>query len=430
MGQEFHRFRGASLNEAYHRMREKLGSDAIVLRTAQVREEGLLGFFGKKVIEVTAAAAPKSKRAAVQPVQTVARTYAETAKSTRLASDENVAESVAYFQKIVSDAQQRVAQRRAQPAQAKTSPVVPFKRAKEQAAPIDPLHREVRELRELVQVLVAETPGTVVPTECAPHYKRLLDIGVSRKIAAGLLSAVVRTCDAELLRDPRVFQQRLDIEIRKTVHVTGGIGLSAGTCKRVALAGATGVGKTTNLAKLAATYAVTNRARVALITADTYRVAAPEQLRVYANIIGIPLYVANDAAEMKKALDATRDCDLVLIDTAGGSQFNKGQLRDLREILTAADPHETILVLGASTPLEDARCIVENFSIVKPTALYFTKLDETRRFGHFYSLAIECGLPLSYFSTGQNVPDDLLLAQPATVAQLLSGGAAANLAGK
>ena len=91
---------------------------------------------------------------------------------------------------------------------------------------------------------------------------------------------------------------------------------------------------------------------------------------------------------------------------------------------------QSAALFGASTPLEDARCIVENFSIVKPTALYFTKLDETRRFGHFYSLALECGLPLSYFSTGQNVPDDLLLAQPATVAQLLSGGAAANLAGK
>ena len=299
--------------------------------------------------------------------------------------------------------------------------MLPFKRAKEKTAPIDPLHREVRELRELVQVLVAEAPGAAVPRECAPHYKRLIDLGVSRKIAAGLLSAVVRTCDAEL---------RLDIEIRKTARVTGGIGLSAGACKRVALSGATGVGKTTNLAKLAATYAVTHRARVALITADTYRVAAPEQLRVYANIIGIPLYVANDAAEMKKALDTTRDCDLVLIDTAGGSQFNKGQLRDLREILAAADPHETILVLGASTPLEDARCIVENFSIVKPTALFFTKLDETRRFGHFYSLAMECGLPLSYFSTGQNVPDDLLLAQPATVAHLLAGGVAANHTGK
>ncbi|NUM56941.1 MAG: flagellar biosynthesis protein FlhF [Candidatus Hydrogenedentes bacterium] len=428
MAQEFHRFRGTSLNEAYHRMREKLGDDAIVLRTTQVRGEGLLGFFGKKAIEVTASAAP---RPATQPAPAAARQYAETARTMRVASDENVANSVAYFQKIVSDAQQRVAQRRAQAApKVESSAVVPFKRTLPQAAPGDSLHKELRELRELVQVLVAETPGAAVPMECAPHYKRLLDVGVTRKIAAGLMSAVVRECDVDLLRDPRVFQQRLDIEMRKTVRVTGGIGLTAGTCKRIALAGATGVGKTTNLAKLAATYAVTHRARVGLITADTYRVAAPEQLRVYANIIGIPLYVANDAREMQRALDSTRDCDLVLIDTAGGSQFNKGQLRELRDMLAAANPHETILVLGASTPFEDARCIVENFSLVKPTALFFTKLDETRRYGHFYSLALESGLPLSYFSTGQNVPDDLVLAQPGVVAQLLSGGAATNPAGK
>lgn len=411
-------------------MREKLGSDAVVLRTTQVRGEGLLGLLGRRVIEVTASA-PPNPRPIPQPAPAAARAYSETARSTRVAADETVAHSVAYFQKIVNEAQQRVAQRRAPaPPASAQNPVLPFKRPKEQSAPNDALHHEIRELRELVQVLVAETPGTAVPTECAPHYKRLLDIGVTRKIAASLMSAVVRESDVELLRDPRVFQQRLDMEIRKTVRVTGGIGLSAGACKRVALVGATGVGKTTNLAKLAATFAVTHRARVALVTADTYRVAAPEQLRVYANIIGVPLFVANDANDMRRALHATRDCDLVLIDTAGGSQFNKRQLRELRETLGAADPHETILVLGASTPLEDARCIVENFSLVKPTALFFTKLDETRRYGHFFSLALESGLPLSYFSTGQNVPDDLVLAQPGVVAQLLSGGAATNPAGK
>ena len=431
MGQEFHRFRGASLNEAYHRMREKLGSDAVVLRTTQVREQGLLGFLGKKVIEVTAAVAPAASRPKAQPAPAAARAYSETAHTTRVGSDETVADSVAYFQKIVSDAQRRVAERREQTvAQTATGPVVPFKRQKAQTPVSDPLHRELRELRELVQVLVAESPGAAVPTECAPHYTRLLDLGVSRKTAAALISAVVGSNDIDLIRDPQFFQQRLDIEIRKTVRVTGGIGLSAGTCKRVALAGATGVGKTTNLAKLAATFAITHRARVALITADTYRVAAPEQLRVYANIIGVPLYVANEPDEMKRALAATQDCDLVLIDTAGGSQFNKGQLRELRETLAAAEPHETILVLGASTPIDDARCIVENFSLVKPASLFFTKLDETRRFGQFYSLALETGLPLSYLSTGQNVPDDLVLAQPGVVAQLLSGGAATDPSGK
>ncbi|HRK34055.1 MAG TPA: flagellar biosynthesis protein FlhF [Candidatus Hydrogenedentes bacterium] len=431
MGQEFHRFRGASLDEAYQRMRQQLGSDAVVLRTTQVREAGLFGFLGKKVIEVTAS---KQAQRAAQAAAPAMRAYTDVTRQTRIGSDEAVQDSVAYFQKLVSDAQKRLAERRGQdpatPATPATpAPVVPFRRPKDEAVAGDALHREIRELRELVEVLVAEAPGSAMPLECAPHYKRLIENGVSRKAAAGLLAAVVRESDLDVIRDPRVFEQRLVMEMRKSVRVTGGIGLSAGTCKRIALVGATGVGKTTNLAKLAAKYAVTHRARVALITADTYRVAAPEQLRVYANIIGIPLRVVHDAAEMTKAIEATRDFDLVLIDTAGGSQFNKGQLRELREMMTAAQPDETILVLSAGTALEDARCIVENFALLKPSALFFTKLDETRRHGNIFTLSTESGLPLSYLSTGQNVPDDLALAQPEYVAQLVLG-AASNLAGK
>src|SRR5690242_7337148 len=101
MAQEFHRFRGASLNEAYHRMREKLGNDAVVLNTTQVREQGLLGLFGKKVVEVTASAPPTPIRPKMQPAPTGVRAYAEAAQSSRLASEENVADSVAYFQKLV-----------------------------------------------------------------------------------------------------------------------------------------------------------------------------------------------------------------------------------------------------------------------------------------------------------------------------------------
>lgn len=424
MSREFHRFRGASLDEAYTLMRRALGNDAVVLRTTQVRDGGLLGFFGRKLIEVTASKDTAPRPAArPQPAAAVARAYTES----RVASDETVADSVQYFQKLVAEAQQRIAARKAKDsAGPQPGPVVPFPKTKDAPTASDALHREVRELRELVEVLVAETPGAALPPEFAPYYKRLIDAGVPRKLAAGLLSATVRGADPALLREARVFSQRLSLELRKTVRVTGGISLSAGVCKRVALVGATGVGKTTNLAKLAAKYVVNHRARVALITADTYRVGAPEQLRVYANIIGVPLHVVNDAADMRKAVEATRQCDLVLVDTAGGSQFNKGQLRELRDTLAAAAPHETMLVVGAGTPTDDARCIVDNFSLLKPTALFLTKLDETRRYGAMYALATESGLPLSYFSTGQNVPDDLVLAQPEVVAQLVLGGADSN----
>jgi flagellar biosynthesis protein FlhF len=230
---------------------------------------------------------------------------------------------------------------------------------------------------------------------------------------------VARNGDLGILADPRVFRERLTLEIRRLAPVTGGIALRPGRRRVVALCGATGVGKTTNIAKLAAHFSVRERARVALLTTDTYRIAAPEQLRVYANIIGVPLVVAEDAEQAREALRGFNDQDLVLVDTAGGSQFNLEQIKELKTTLHALRPDETILVLGANTQLEDLRNVVSNFKCVGPTSLFFTKLDETRQYGGLFSLLMEAGLPLSYLSVGQVVPDDLRVATPQLVANLV-----------
>ena len=437
MAQEFHRFKAKSLDEAYNLMREQLGEDAVVVRTTQVKDGGIFGFMGRRLIELTAtgsaAQGPTRKRSAVErryagtslPTPSKASAPAAPPVKAAVGSDEAVADSVAYFQQLVTDAQKRLGVRPQgvppSPAAEPTTPIIPFRRPKEEAAP-DLLRRELRELRELVEVLVAEAPGSCVPAECAPMYKRLVDCGVSRKAAATLLGSVVRNSDLEIIREPRVLAQRLAFEIAKQVRVSGGIVVTAGARRTVAMVGATGVGKTTNLAKLAAHFAVRERARVALVTADTYRVAAPEQLRVYANIIGIPLHVANDPHEMRDILRKLRDIDLVFVDTAGGSQFNKGQLREMRDMLAAAEPDETMLVMGANTQLDDLRQIVLNFGPLRPTSLFFSKLDETRRYGSLYTVLTETELPLSYFSVGQNVPEDLVLAKPEMVSELLLEG--------
>jgi flagellar biosynthesis protein FlhF len=173
---------------------------------------------------------------------------------------------------------------------------------------------------------------------------------------------------------------------------------------------------------LAAYYTVRERARVALVTADTYRVAATDQLKVYANIIGLPMRVVHDGAEMEAALEAFQGYDLVLVDTAGGSQFNLEQINELKGMMRCARPHETLLVMSASTPLDDMRNIVSNFKCCNPTAVLFTKVDETRQYGALLSVMAETGLPLSYLSVGQNVPDDIRIASPAMVANLILEG--------
>lgn len=268
-------------------------------------------------------------------------------------------------------------------------------------------------------MLVAETAGTGPHAEFADQYRMLVEQGVSRKTAASLIARVVKGSDVGTLRDPRVFRERLKFEIRKTVSVTGGITLTPGVRRTVALVGATGVGKTTNLAKLAAEFAVRERVNVALVTSDTYRIAAPEQLRVYANIIGLPMKVVNDAKEMARAMAELRTHDLVLIDTAGGSQFNLEQIQELEEILAPARPDEVLLLLSANTQLHELHNVVDNFRRLNPTSLFFTKLDETRRYGAVLSLYGEVGLPLSYLSVGQNVPNDIELANSGNVANLI-----------
>jgi flagellar biosynthesis protein FlhF len=302
--------------------------------------------------------------------------------------------------------------------------MVQFPQAKPaEADTIDALKSELREIREMMQVLYAENPGAGLPSEFSPHYRELLAKGVSRKTAAALIGAVVRECEPAVLRDERIFRERLSFEIRRHVRVTGGIGLHGGSCRRVAFCGATGVGKTTNIAKLAGQFSgVRERARVALITTDTYRIAAPEQLRVYANIIGLPMTVADDPAAVRKAVQEYRDYDLVLIDTAGGSQFNLEQISELKLVLQAAQPHETVLTISAGTPLEDMRNVLRNFLCLDPTAMMFTKVDETRQYGAMLSLLWESGLPLSYLSTGQNVPDDITVATGGKLAQLIAQG--------
>lgn len=449
MSQKLYKIKAGTLEEAYDRMRRKFGDDAIVLNTRQAVEGGMLGLFGRRVVEITVSVTAPSTQPPLRERSAVERKYAANAEAGKQPA-QGTPENLKYLEQLVRDAQQRmnaqpvpVAAKAPEPpetsapvtysraAQVPSAPAAPISPTPQAAtAPVlqfpnrkpseDPVRKELNEIRSMLQVLYAENPAAGLPTEFAPHYRQLVGQGVSRRIAAELSAAVLKDSDPAILRDTRVFRERMQIEVRKRVRVTGGIGLTPGRCKRIALCGSTGVGKTTNLAKLAAHFAVREQARVALITSDTYRVAAVDQLRVYANIIGLPLRIANDPKDAINALQEFRDYDLVLMDTAGGSQFNLEQITELKAMLTGVQPDEVLLVLSAATPLEDLRNAVNNFRCLGPSALLFTKLDETRQYGAMFSAALEAELPFAYFSTGQNVPEDLQPATPGHIAKLLT----------
>ena len=184
--------------------------------------------------------------------------------------------------------------------------------------------------------------------------------------------------------------------------------------------GTTGVGKTTTLAKIAAKFVLESQASAALITADTYRISAVEQLRTYSDILGLPLEIVYTPAELSKAIVKHRTKDLILIDTAGRSQYNDYQLKELQELLSINQRIEKHLVLSVTTKQSDAKDIIERFSVCEPDKIIFTKTDETGTLGSIVNLlAKQQRLGLSYLSNGQSVPDDIIAASADTLTDLL-----------
>lgn len=188
--------------------------------------------------------------------------------------------------------------------------------------------------------------------------------------------------------------------------------------------GPTGVGKTTTIAKIASMLKMEQQKKVALMTADTYRIAAVEQLTTYANILDIPLQVIYSADEVQEALEKFKDYDVVLIDTAGRSHKNREQRDDIEQLLKAVpeEEGENYLVLSATTKYRDLLKITEAYSQMTDYALIFTKLDETSCIGNILNIHMKTGAPLSYATFGQNVPDDISVIDPQSIAKQLLGG--------
>lgn len=196
------------------------------------------------------------------------------------------------------------------------------------------------------------------------------------------------------------------------------------TKKYVFFIGPTGVGKTTTIAKIASDLKLHKKAKVALITSDTYRIAAVEQLRTYANILGIPLKVIYTEEEMRKAKEEYEDFDVVLIDTAGRSHKNEQQKEDVEKLIRAIPEEErTIyLVLSATTKYKDLVKITDAYSSIAAYNLIFTKLDETCCIGNILNIKMLTDAPLSYVTSGQTVPDDIERINAQKIAKQLLGG--------
>ncbi len=311
-------------------------------------------------------------------------------------------------------------------------------------APIDDaaravIHDELASIKKMMgQVLrcsrqaavrPAGTPPVLTPSGFGPMSDPLFDCYMSlveQEVAADLAENIIGEVRDELhageQRDAAIVRETVLRRLATRLPVAGEPQQTNDGPLTVALIGPTGVGKTTTLAKLAATYKLRRARRVGLITCDTYRIAAVEQLRTYADIIGLPLRIASGPDEMAAARRALADCDVVLIDTPGRSQHDQDRLGELRALLDASDADEVHLVLSSAASESVLSRTVERFLPLGPQRVVLSKLDEAVSFGFIPSVCKRSGLPLSFVTTGQEVPDHIETARSERLARLVLDG--------
>lgn len=271
--------------------------------------------------------------------------------------------------------------------------------------------KELFSLRSQVELLTKEyVHDPEYPPVLNELYKRLLHAGVSRELAKKVIGTVHTELDGPNLDDEKAVMNRLRQEIGKLAHFSGPIKCGNGKARKIVMTGPTGVGKTTTIAKLAAHYSIKERRKVGLITADTYRIAAVEQLKVYADIIGVSLDVVLTPKELREAVRLRADKDLLFIDTAGRSQLNRTRMVELKNFLEAAEPDENHLLISTTTNREEIDNTIEKFSVSDISNFIFSKVDECSKPGLIFDVAANHNKPVSYLTTGQDVPDDIEVA--------------------
>jgi flagellar biosynthesis protein FlhF len=255
-----------------------------------------------------------------------------------------------------------------------------------------------------------------LPVTLFQIFTQLLDAAVDEQCARQLVETIRRALPTAQLARTAAVQACLADVLRRSIRVLPARTIARGKRRVIALVGPTGVGKTTTVAKLAADFRLRRNYHVGLISCDNYRLAAPEQLRAYAEIMDLPLAVVSTPGQMQQAMADFADCDVVLVDTAGRSPRQPQHMQELHDLIRQAPADEVHLVLGSNSASRYLTDSLDAFAQVEPTALLLTKLDETAAPGNVLALLCRGELPLSYTTHGQHVPDDI---QRADIQQLI-----------
>jgi len=461
---EVKRYRAVTMREALTVVKRELGDDALVLETRNVTEGGLFGLRKRDLVEVAVAASPTAAparigrtgrldltdgdavlphRAAQESVESAdetstrrststlaalaLRTYAATAAEPAAASPARNPFSSARGVELAETAP-RVVHRPGTPALERARTPEPVADAAA-ASEIERLRTEMREMKFSLAALSTRAANVDEARTAlredpelfdSPVYEIYLELAASglpqplaRRAALSARGSSVNRSTLDLAREALLATLPSMVSFAEDpVSIAPG---TPGAPSAIALLGPTGVGKTTTIAKLAARIALRERRRVELVTLDTFRIAAVEQLRTYAEIIGAGCHVARTTLELDAVVSRFTGEAVVLVDTAGRNPNDLADQIELADYLKSREDMLKCLVLQATTHPSDAWVAARKFALYAPDWLVMTKLDETTRPGAAIGVAADAGLPLVYLTSGQRVPEDI---EPATAATL------------
>ncbi|ADL07879.1 flagellar biosynthesis protein FlhF [Thermosediminibacter oceani] len=362
-----------NIQEALYKVKSELGKDAIILQTRQIKKGGILGFLSKTKVEVIAAC---DVNATAKPMSN----------------------PVIYSVPKRENSQEK----------------------------LEDIKNEINEVKDMLKNLYSrgvhiEKPLPDLPSPLGEIYQRLKLMEIDKDLIDKFIDGLKRDFPGENF-DENAAKTYLKNQIISIIKPTEPIKFLESEPSKIVFVGPTGVGKTTTIAKLAAFYTLNQGKKVALVTADTYRVGAVEQLKTYGDLLEIPVEVIFEPKEAPILLKKLSGYDLILIDTMGTSPRNKMQIKKIKGLIENIKPTETHMVISATTRTGDIYEILENYKEINYQKLIFTKLDETRTYGLILNAIYSTNCSPSYLTVGQNVPDDIEVASAAKIADLILEG--------